>query len=331
VTHANQEAGSTELPANVPAAPRSLARRVSGWTSNLLATGIVLAAAVGVGRQLTLWWRVDPDHGAAAAMPVGPGAMGERGEQPFQLTIGGGYSLRRFEVNGDLAAAIEQLRAHCRKIAASGPVPAQPPSQSERRFLSRTLNRTPLEEHPGAWQIHQFEGQLPLLVVVADSLRESTAPSSIGQPIEAPAVSPTPSTRGVSRLHHPRVVAWGLAMPTDEEACTLLVYEAGQEATRDRPAGEEFSLPAGLRRTLTLRGQGETSIGLAGEISPRLASRELDQFLSSRGWTSAGWRQIGAAWHNRYRGTGPSAPSVNVQLSDDGRGGLLGLIVVADL
>ena len=70
---------------------------------------------------------------------------------------------RSWSPAGDLAAAVERLRAECRTIAESGRVPIQPPSESERRFLSRSLDRPPLEERPGQWQIQQFEGKLPLL------------------------------------------------------------------------------------------------------------------------------------------------------------------------
>ena len=86
-------------------------------------------------------------------------------------------------------------------------------------------------------------------------------------------------------------------------------------------------MPSGFRRTLTLRGQGETSIGLASNSSPRRAAGELDRFLASRGWTSRGWRQAGGAWHNRYQDAG--GKSIGLQLVDDGRGGAVGLLIVA--
>jgi hypothetical protein len=266
---------------------RSLARRVSGWTSNLLATGIVLAAAVGVGRQLTHWWRIEPDRSSTLHV--------EPPDSESQATFGGGYSLRRIEWKGDLESALARLRKECRAIAENGPALSRPVSESEQRFLSRTRARPPLEEQADRWQIHQFEGKLPLLVAVrlAKSGRDES-----------------------------RVVAWGLAMPTDEEACTLLVYEAGGTAEDHGPAGE-VPLPTSLRRTLTLRSQGQTSIGLAGDVSPRRASSNLDEHLSSRGWTSTGWRQTGGAWHNRYRA---AAGSLDVQLSDNGRGGVAGLL-----
>jgi hypothetical protein len=325
VTHSKHESRSPQTPA-------TLARRVSGWTSNLLATGIVLAAAVGVGRQVTHWWRIDPADASAAGgtAAIGPGAVGDQGEQPFELTFGGGYSLRRIELKGDLTAAVERLRQECRTILESGRLPTQPPNQAEQRFLDRAADRTPLEERSGQWQIHRFDSKLPLLVAVVDSLRESTAASLANQSQDDGRNSATPSTRGASRLQQPRVVAWGLAMPTDEEACTLLVYDACQATAEGHWPPDAIELPPGWRRTLTLRGQGETSIGLAGSSPPDRGRGELDAFFSSRGWAPAGWRQAGAAWHNRYQARDNRAASIHVQLSDDGRGGTVGLLIISD-
>jgi hypothetical protein len=294
--------GST---ANPSPATISLARRVSGWTSSLLATGIVLVAALGVGRQLVQWWRAEPADARRPA-PAGPGVVGESGEQPFQLTFDNGYSLRRIELDGGLATATERLQSECRTILENAAAPTGPPTDGEQRFLARTLDRPPLEEQRGRWQIHQFDGKLPLMVAVRTN-------SPHEQPLE-------------SGLPNGRVVAWGLAMPTDEEVCTLLIYEAGGAAGVSSPR-EEIPLPSSLRRTVTLGGpQGETTIGLAGALSPRRTADELDRALAAEGWNPGPWRQAGSAWHNRYQVSRKAR--IDAQLTDDGRGGVVGLLIV---
>src|SRR5687768_3893786 len=43
-----------------------LARRIGGWTANLLATAIVVVAGLGLGRQVLVWWNeVSPTPAAA--------------------------------------------------------------------------------------------------------------------------------------------------------------------------------------------------------------------------------------------------------------------------
>ncbi len=126
----------------------SLARRVSGWTSNFLATGIVLVAAVGVGRQLVMWWGVEPADAVApepAAMS-NPGVLSEAGEQPFQLTFGAGYSLRRIELAGDLAAATRRLQAECRTILENAGAPLSPPRLRSSDFSSAPRIVRPLRK-----------------------------------------------------------------------------------------------------------------------------------------------------------------------------------------
>lgn len=286
--------------------PVSLARRVSGWTSSLLATGIVLVAAMGVGRQLVQWWRVDPPPA-----PV-PGTVGipEAGaEQPLQIHFGR-YSLRRIEVEGDLPAVIEQLKAQCRAVAQRARPPQTEPSEGERRFLERIAGREPLEED-GNWQIYQFEGKLPLLVAVAAE----------------PAGSSSSPSEESGRPQY-RVVAWGLAMPGDDESCTLLVYEVQTPSGQDLQ-GADLALPAQFRRTLTLSGQaGETTIGFSFGGVVQRACAALDAALqSSQGWVSTGWRQSAGVWHNRYRKSGRR---LDIQLFDDGRGGTSGLAVLVE-
>jgi hypothetical protein len=266
---------------------------------------------------LIQWWRVAPAEQASAVAAANPGTIDETGEQPFRLTFGDGYSLRRVEVSADLASATARLQSECRTILERGPAQREPPTASEQRFLARIADRPPLEERRGQWQIQQFEGKLPLMVAV-----RLAAPSADG-------------------LHNPRVAAWGLAMPTDEAASTLLIYEAGAGRASSRQAdvlsvapsapspGEDIPLPAGLRRTLTLGGpQGEATIGLAGDNAPRRCVDELDRTLSAAGWTPRGWRQAGTAWHNRYQASGKRPGRIEVQLSDDGRGGTVGLMIV---
>lgn len=273
----------------------SAARRLTGWTSNLLVTGIVLVAALGVGRQLVRWWRVDPQEETSSHIPD-PGAADEAGQQPSSLEFGHGYSLRRIEVQGNAETATEQLRAECREIAENSPLPSQPPTEGELRFLARTRGRPPLEEKAGKWQIHRFDGKLPLLV----ALRLDEA--------------------------NPRVVAWGLAVPSDEEASTLLVYVAGGPASGPL-APDEIFLPPGLRRTLTLRGPQETTIGLAGSMTARKSTQELDATLAGQGWTSTGWRQSSATWHNRYQSSQQTG-RLDVQLSADRASGVVGLLIL---
>src|SRR5262245_66416391 len=94
-----------------------LARRIAGWTANLLATALVLVAGLGIGRQVLVWWYESP--------PVPP-AVATADEQlpsmaPDELrlwTSRGPMTLER--VGGDKDAAVAGMKKQIGRASGRG-------------------------------------------------------------------------------------------------------------------------------------------------------------------------------------------------------------------
>jgi hypothetical protein len=129
----------------------NLARRITGWSANLLATALVLVAGVAVGRQVLDWWYESP--------PAPPALSSDADlppETPGELrlwTSRGPMTLTR--IVGERDAAIAAMREACKSITqqaerhrgrslqrdettSAGP--------GEQRFLEKLAKLTPVEQ-----------------------------------------------------------------------------------------------------------------------------------------------------------------------------------------
>ncbi|MCI0358339.1 MAG: hypothetical protein L0211_07645 [Planctomycetaceae bacterium] len=117
-----------------------LARRIAGWTANLLATALVLVAGLAVGRQVLIWWYESPPARLAAAsdQPLPP----ETSEELRLWTTRGPMSIER--VIGDKDAAIAAMRQRCESSPAATVM--QPAGPGEQRFLETLVKLAPVEQ-----------------------------------------------------------------------------------------------------------------------------------------------------------------------------------------
>jgi hypothetical protein len=117
-----------------------LARRIAGWTANLLATALVLVAGLAVGRQVLVWWYEAPPEQAAAA-----GTEQLPPETPGELrlwTARGPMSLERVVGGQDAALALMRERSVSFPL---GPV-ERPAGPGEQRFLEKLAKLAPVEQ-----------------------------------------------------------------------------------------------------------------------------------------------------------------------------------------
>jgi len=139
----------------------TLARRISGWTTHILSVTIVIAIGLGLGWQVTGWFRearpaIQRTEAASASTLLPPIAN----EHEF-WTNGGLVKVQR--MNGNPDGAIEAMRAFCRK----GPLGTQPRpiGSGEARFVEQLLTEQPLEETPPL-ALFQPPGQATMVVAV---------------------------------------------------------------------------------------------------------------------------------------------------------------------
>ena len=269
--------GRTGLPAPAePASFAAVARKLSRWTTNLLATALVLVLALGVGRQLVGWWRFEPGAAAAGGGPEEDSSLGaNEAWLPNTLAFGDSpYVIERREGHGDRAAAIEQLLAACREVASQAAVPLVAPGETESQLLAATAALEPLATS-GTTRYYGLGVGIPLVVGIAPAAGE---PPDVSPPHQAPqpqqpaeslartsppvAAEPAPAMLGASRN---RVVVWGLAAAAAAQDWSLYIFRQSARSASAQAQTPDVPLPPDCQRTLALGdARGETLLGLAG-------------------------------------------------------------------
>lgn len=275
---------------NLDSQPRGLslvARRVAGWTSNLLLLSLVLVVGLTFGRQLTSWWALGPDQASRAASGgravLAPDPWG--GERALHhLTFGDlPLQLGRQTVRGGKAAVFTALRGQCRVGAERGLASTRRPGPDEQKMLSGTAGMTPLDEEPGKWKMYQLDGPIPLVVVTG--LGDETPTGEAGQ---APA----------------RVLCWGLAFPVAGPVEQWTLFTCVPTGGLTAPAADRPVLPQppGARERMSLwNAAGGGVLLLAGTGDEKEWQRFFDAWFQQQEWSAAeGWQTAGATRHRRY-------------------------------
>ena len=136
-----------------------LARRIAGWTANLLATAIVLVAGLAMGRQVLVWWYEQPPPTLAAL----DGHLPQEMPQDLRLwTAHGPLSINR--IAGDKTAALAAMRRGCAS-ASPGRPKAAIAGPGEQRFVARLAKLVPVEQTK---ELDLFvpDEQVPMVVAV---------------------------------------------------------------------------------------------------------------------------------------------------------------------
>ena len=278
-----------------------LSRRIAGWTTNGLATGLVLLAGLTIGRQVLVWWKESPP--AAANVHREP-ALDSR---PRQIEFAAlATTVQSQEVRGTRSDAILALRNLCRP-SARPPAPASASADAaERKLLAELSSHEPAERGDG-WRLDEFPQGLPL-VICSTSVERNSFPSS-------------PSDV--------RIVAIGLAMPRDRDEWTA--YAFGVDGAARQPPPETLPLPAGSVRGLALR---QPDGLLLAAFSGRGAAEDWERHFRTRpgqeGWQILGQPPAaGRRWQAQFAKPRPKSLRADVHFEYDGQGGLHGLVLVS--
>jgi len=299
-----------------------LARRISGWATKLLVTGVILVAGLAFGRQALVWWgQAAPsvDSRANATRLLGPDGLGKH-TLPHWLQFGDErLAIGRVSFQGTKQEAFASLRERCRRIARRGDPVTRPLGYWEKEMLATVEDLQPAEGTAGFWQIYQLDGPVLLAAAVRSRLGGSRSPPQ----------------REVAEMDR-RVVSWGLGFPLEPDAkgartrwifmiCDATTAAAGG-VLADLPVAP---IPPNGRRTTLLRVEGGGGlIGLTGS-GPEHEWRDFyDKWFDRHGWASAsGWRLSSGIWHARYEND--RLGCVDVQIVVDRPESLTGMLVVS--
>jgi hypothetical protein len=167
-----------------------LARRIGGWTANLLATAIVVVAGLGLGRQVLVWWNETTLPSAAAT-----DAAAEKRLSPDVLpadlrlwTTRGPIEIAR--VYGDRDAVLTEMRHKCQSLDVGQSNPAEM-GPGERRFLERLAKLAPVEQ-TNDLDLYAPDESVTMMVAVSRQRR--------------------------------RIAAWSFALPVEEAAWSCYTF-----------------------------------------------------------------------------------------------------------
>jgi hypothetical protein len=262
---------------------RSVAKRISGWTTNLLATSIVVLIALVFGRKLVQLWR-PPSPAPNVSTPQQLAAFDDP-FTPLRLKFGDSpVVMHRQPLVGSANEAVEQLCRSCSDQLTSSAPPTGKASPAELMLLHRLAGRRPRNDSPPQSSLYQLDEALPMVVgtkqvAARDAVRDD----------------------GKDRR---RVVTWGIAVPVADNQWTLFSFSHksgtdGANLSSDETAS--VALPPTTVHLMTIRWPGGGSVtAFSGNDQPEAWSKFYDEWFDERGFRrGAAWRQ-GDRWHARY-------------------------------
>jgi hypothetical protein len=136
-----------------------VARKIRAWTTNLLATAIVLACGLAIGWQVTVWWRDQTRPPQLNAEVDAKLALLTQARE-FRTRSG---SLKVQQTAGSAEEAVAAMCSLCRQQAAA--TKSRKAGPGEAAFIAELVEQAPLEE-AGALSLYQPKGQASMVVAV---------------------------------------------------------------------------------------------------------------------------------------------------------------------
>ena len=321
-----------DSPKDSPTGYATIGKRITNFTTNLLATSVITMVALVAGshfvsslRPLTQATDDSISTELTNAWPVLESCALQFGESNIEL--------QRDSLIGNREEVLGFLQSKCRDVLEQNLVPTGEPLDNEASLVSELLKSNsvqPVQESPGQWRIFQIEkpelnSPLPLVIGIRD---DAPLPSN-GDEGELEAKPKTGS----------RLAVWGLALPggplksdtTDTTGDTLKTgtndqspdIEAdiqwtsfvGSSVAKDELHELKTDLiPATARRTLAIAGpNGDTLIGFNGEEITSTKSF-FDELAAEHSWEATqAWQQSGDSWSVRFK-LPPDSPAQGIQV-----------------
>lgn len=275
--------GNLESYAKRDTSYRSVASRISGWTTNLLATSVVLLIALVFGRKLVQLWRPP----AAAPEKDTPQQLVAFDDPLTPLRLEFGHSpiiMHRQPFLGSTQDAVEQLCSSCSNQLESSLAPTGKVSPAESMLLRRLAGRSPRHDSPPKTGLYQLDEALPIVVGTKQVARSDGVRDN-----------------GTMRR---RVVTWGIAVPAADNRWTLFSFSHGRGvAAADFSDGESagIALPPTTVHLMTIRWPGGGGVtAFNGDDRPEEWAKFYDNWFDNLGIRrDAPWRK-GDRWHVRY-------------------------------
>lgn len=289
-----------------------------GWTSNGLATALILVAGLTFGRQVLLWWHEEP---AATAPHKSDLASLENGIKHLKFgALSGPIQTRK--VGGSRDDVLAALSDMCRPSERPSSAVGVPLNEAEQRLLASLADKEPAESGDG-WRIDQLPEGLPLVICSTTVERDSSRSRSTGQ-------RPGNGMNSVLRLPLDlRIVAIGLAVPAADDQWSAYAFRLEDES-RAASDSEPFPLPADSIRGITLtQPDGTVLTTFRGQGTPAAWETHFQELPPVSGWQLRANSAASRRGHYEFDRRSSNSFRAQVHFEYDGQGGLCGLVLVA--
>lgn len=271
---------------NEPTGYGRIARKWSRLSSNLLASGLVIVAAIGLLRYVAPWWSQEepPSSKEHVAQTVGKGV---ETDHPLGVLSAFGdlaHSLRQAKYVGELEGARDRLRQLCRQAAEKVPQSDRPVGPAEQNMLTHLGQLSPVEEELGRWRMYEAVGPAPIVAVVPWCLSQPNGDDGNAVGTE----------RGV--------LSWGIAVPGADSNWTLFTYPGSGDELSEFPGVPGLELPTGTSRIMSLADEnGGAMLAFSGSADLVASRRHFDRWATSTDTpVITPWRKIGRQWVARF-------------------------------
>jgi len=297
-----------------------LARRIAGWTTNGLATALVIIAGLTLGRQVLIWWGETP-----ATSPTARARDSGTGPEPEvrQLEFGAlATTVQTRQIRGKHQDVLRELRELCRPATRPGSSNSSSASPAELRLLAELAGKVPAESGDG-WRIDEWPQLIPL-VICSTIAHVNSLPSKVEgiSGNEKKSVLPTPLDL--------RIVSIGLAVPGNEDEWTAYAFRV--DGASPATSGEStIPLPPDSQRVMSLlQPDGSILTTFRGEGQVSAWEDHFRTGVHAKGWQIQGHPpKASGRWQAEFLRDGEKPLRAQVHFEYDGQGGLHGLAFVA--
>lgn len=255
----------------------AIARRITGWTSNLLVTFLILGAGLAFGVQVLIWWKEAPTDGNPSSdIKTTERQTNTEAWAEFR-GVGGRFSW--LTIQDDENAAIRRAQEICREAAQEATFPAGLPDLAEQDVLAKLGNLSPVCEGPHGVRVYRYPGDFPVWVGVK-IVKEVVPRSEL-------------ENNGNLASQGSRIVAWTFLIRGEQREWTIyrVSTDTGigtQESTIvPNEADMLFPIPPGASVVSRFSPGSGAFFGIFQETSPGTSATWtlfLDRQLHTAGW-----------------------------------------------
>ncbi|MGQ9607170.1 MAG: hypothetical protein ACUVTW_13285 [Thermogutta sp.] len=255
-----------------------VAARIAAWTSRMLVSFLVIAAALVFTSQILRWWRTPPTV-TLTAITAPPQDIGNAAEW-----IDADWTTTWYTASGPEDEVTHDLARRMLQATSNAAIPADGPNEKERSVLRHLTEREPFLKDGSGAAVFRLNQALPIWLGVRSADGGDSAEFSGTETLDSIDSADTGPSRTAVAV---RIVAWGFLVPLDGDLWRIALAVSGAPSAGQRPA-PEIALPAGAQPGFTLRfGDGSMLQAFRGEHADKSAwMAHFDAWLEDRGWSA---------------------------------------------